>query len=106
MSLEDIQAVIDSAKARGLDHLESFIRHRVPLMPEAKIKETAEVALEIIESVPIFMARASQEARSRKMVKTVQPVLDHAERYFLRPVDLIHEDVRVLRLRERRRGVV
>jgi hypothetical protein len=60
-------------------------------MPDPKIQETAEVALEIIESIPVFLARASQEARSRKMVKTVQPVLDHAERYFLRPVDLIPE---------------
>jgi uncharacterized membrane protein YkvA (DUF1232 family) len=91
MSLDDIQAVIDSAKARGIDHLESFIRQRLPGMTEPKIKETAEVAVEIIESVPVFLARASQEARSRKLVKTVQPVLDHAERYFLRPVDLMPE---------------
>jgi uncharacterized membrane protein YkvA (DUF1232 family) len=91
MSLEDIQAVIDSAKARGVDHLESFIRHRAPAMPEPKVKEAAEVAVEIIESIPIFLARASQEARSRKMSRTIQPVLDHAERYFLRPVDLIPE---------------
>jgi len=91
MSLEDIQAVIDSAKARGVDHLEGFIRHRVPEMPEAKVQEAAEVAIEIIESIPLFLARASQEARSRQMVRTVQPVLDHAERYFLRPMDLIPE---------------
>jgi len=91
MSLEDIQAVIDSAKARGVDHLEGFIRHRAPGMPDPKVKETAEVALEIIESVPIFLARAAQEARMRQMVRTVQPVLDHAERYFLQPVDLIPE---------------
>ena len=91
MSLEDIQAVIDSAKARGVDHLEGFIRQRVPQMTEAKVQEAAEVAIEIIESIPIFLARASQEARSRQMVRTVQPVLDHAERYFLRPMDLIPE---------------
>ena len=91
MSLQDVQAVIESAKARGLTHLEGYIRHRVPGMSDPKIQEAAEVALEIIESVPVFLARASQEARSRKMVKTVQPVLDHAERYFLRPVDLIPE---------------
>ncbi len=91
MSLQDVQAVIDSAKARGLEHLESYIRHRAPGMTEPKVRETAEVALEIIESVPIFLARASQEARSRKMVRTVQPVLKHAEQYFLRPMDLIPE---------------
>jgi uncharacterized membrane protein YkvA (DUF1232 family) len=91
MSLEDVQAVIDSAKARGLENLEGFIRMRAPKMSDGKIAEAAEVAVEIIESVPIFLARAAQEARHRKMVKTVQPVLDHAERYFLRPVDLIPE---------------
>ena len=91
MSLEDIQAVIDSAKARGVDHLEGFIRQKAPGMTEAKVQEAAEVAIEIIESVPIFLARASQEARQRNMVRTVQPVLDHAERYFLRPMDLIPE---------------
>ena len=91
MSLEDVQAVIESAKARGLDHLQGYIRHRAPDMSEPKIQETAEVALEIIESVPIFLARAAQEARSRGMVRTVQPVLEHAEQYFLRPMDLIPE---------------
>lgn len=91
MSLEDVQAVIESAKARGVEHLEGFIRRRVPGITEPKVQEAAEVALEIIESVPIFLARASQEARSRNMVRVVQPVLDHAERYFLRPVDLIPE---------------
>ena len=50
-----------------------------------------EAVEEIIESVPLFLARASQEARQRQMVRTVQPVLDHAEQYFLRPVDLIPE---------------
>jgi uncharacterized membrane protein YkvA (DUF1232 family) len=91
MSLEDIQAVIDSAKVRGLEPLEGFIRRRIPGITDAKVREAADVALEIIESVPIFLARASQEARNRQMVKAVQPVLDHAERYFLRPVDLIPE---------------
>lgn len=91
MSLQDIQAVIDSAKARGIEHLEGFIRKKAPTLPPDKVQETAEVAVEIIEAIPIFLARAAQEARSRQMVGTVQPVLDHAERYFLRPVDLIPE---------------
>jgi uncharacterized membrane protein YkvA (DUF1232 family) len=91
MSMEDIQAVIDSAKARGMDQLEMFIRRRAPTLSDEKVQEAAEVAVEIIESVPIFLARAAQEARSRRMVKTVQPVLDQVEQYFLRPVDLIPE---------------
>jgi uncharacterized membrane protein YkvA (DUF1232 family) len=89
--MADIQAVIDSAKARGIDHLESFIRRKAPALSEEKVLEATEVAMEIIESVPIFLARAAQEARHRQMVKTVQPVLNHAEQYFVRPVDLIPE---------------
>ncbi len=91
MSLEDVQAVIDSAKARGMEQLEGFIRRKAPALPEAKVEEAAEVALEIIDSVPLFLARASQEARQRGMVRAVQPILEHVERYFLRPVDLIPE---------------
>jgi uncharacterized membrane protein YkvA (DUF1232 family) len=91
MNLDDVQAVIDSAKARGLDHLEGFIRRRAPGIPEEKVHEAAEVAVEIIDSVPVFLARARQEARNRQMVRVVQPILDHAEQYFLRPVDLIPE---------------
>ncbi len=91
MSLQDVEAVIESAKSRGPGSLEGFIRRRAPQMPDDKVRETAEVAVEIIESVPVFLARASQEARNRSMVRTVQPVLDHAEQYFLRPVDLIPE---------------
>lgn len=96
MSLDDVQAVIESAKSRGMDPLESFIRGRAPGMPDDQVRETAEVAVEIIESIPVFLARASQEARSRRMVRSVQPVLEHAESYFLRPMDLIPEMTRGL----------
>ncbi len=91
MSMDDVRAVIESAKARGIGHLEIFIRRKVPNISEHRLHEAAEVAVEIIDSVPIFLARASQEARRRGMVKVVQPVLDTAERYFLQPVDLIPE---------------
>ncbi|MBM4183173.1 MAG: DUF1232 domain-containing protein [Gemmatimonadetes bacterium] len=53
--------------------------------------EAAEVATEIIDSIPIFLARARQEALSRGLEGVAGPLLDQAERYFLRPVDLIPE---------------
>jgi uncharacterized membrane protein YkvA (DUF1232 family) len=91
-SLTDMQAVIESAKARGgIDALERYIRKRLPEAEEAEVKEAAEVAVEIIESIPVFLARARQEAAERKMKSVVGPLLDHAERYFLQPVDLIPE---------------
>lgn len=90
--LTDIQAVIESAKSRGgMEALERWIQKRLPEAEEAEVKEAAEVALEIIESIPIFLARARQEAAQRGLRSVVGPLLDHAERYFLQPVDLIPE---------------
>lgn len=91
MDLSDVQAVIQSAKARGLGPLERFIRHRLPEASDAQVEEAAEVAVEIIEAVPIFLARAAQAAEERNLVAVVQPLLDHAADYFTRPVDLIPE---------------
>ncbi len=91
MSIEDIQAVIESARARERGHLEEFIRGRMPGASDEQVREAAETAVEIIEAIPVFLARADQEARRRKLTRTVQPVLGRAERYFLQPVDLIPE---------------
>lgn len=92
LNLTDIQAVIESAKTRGgMEGLERFIQRRLPEAEEAEIAEAAEVALEIIESIPIFLARARQEAAQRALKSVVGPLLDHAENYFLQPVDLIPE---------------
>ena len=91
-SLSDIQAVIESARTRGgMEALERFIEKRLPESEEAEVAEAAEVALEIIESIPIFLARARQEADQRGLASVVGPLLDHAERYFLQPIDLIPE---------------
>ncbi len=91
MNLTEVQAVIDSAKARGMDHLERYIRGRLPDAQESEVREAAAVALEVIETVPVFLARAAQEAKTRNLTVVVQPLLDHAERYFLEPVDLMPE---------------
>ena len=91
-SLTDIQAVIESAKARGgMDALERFIQKRLPEAEAAEVREAAEVAVEVIDSIPIFLARARQEAEERGLRTVVGPLLDHAEHYFLQPVDLIPE---------------
>jgi hypothetical protein len=90
--VSDVQAVIESARIRGgLDALEKFIRKRLPEAEDHEVKEAAEVAVEIIESMPIFLARARQEAAERKLQSVVGPLLDHAEQYFLQPMDLIPE---------------
>jgi len=92
MQISDVQAVIESARARGgMDALEKFIRRRLPEAEDEEIREAAEVAVEIIESIPVFLARARQEADERNLRSVVGPLLNHAEQYFLQPMDLIPE---------------
>jgi hypothetical protein len=57
--LDDIQAVIDSAKTRETDTLSRFIRRRLPEATEAEVSDASGLAVEIIDSVPLFLARAS-----------------------------------------------
>lgn len=91
-AVRDVQAVIESAKARGgIESLERFIQNRLPDAEEAEVREAAEVSVEIIESIPVFLARARQEADERHLRSVVGPLLDHAEQYFLQPMDLIPE---------------
>lgn len=91
-TLADIVAIIESAKARGgKEALERHVAKTLPEASEAEVQEAAEVAMEVIESIPIFLARARQEAAERGLNSVVTPLLDHAERYYLQPVDLIPE---------------
>jgi len=91
LNLASIQAVIESAKARGDEPLRKFVREGLPSATDAEVDEAVETAVEIIETVPILLASAAQEADERNMTVVVQPVLDHAERYFLAPMDLLPE---------------
>jgi uncharacterized membrane protein YkvA (DUF1232 family) len=91
VKLEEVQAVIDSAKARGSDQLATYIRSRLPEASDAHVHDAASVLLEIIESVPLILAAAAQGAEDRNLTHVVQPVLDRAVRYFLHPVDLMPE---------------
>ena len=89
--LKDIQAVIDSAKVRDDGKLEEFIRRSSPDSTDEEIAGTAKVATEVVEMVPIVLAAAAQCARELGLTSVVTPVLEHATRYFVNPVDLIPE---------------
>ena len=91
MNLEEIQAVIDSAKARGTDQLATYVRGRMPDASDRDVHDTAAVLLEIIESVPLILAAAARGAEQRNLAHVVQPVLDRVVRYFLHPLDLMPE---------------
>lgn len=91
-SIPDILAVIESAKARGgAEMLERFVANSLPRAEELEVREASAVALEIIESIPVFLARARQAGHERGLASLVTPLLDRAERYYLQPVDLIPE---------------
>ena len=91
-TLADIVAIIDSAKARdGKGMLERHIARVLPEATDAEVSEAADVAIEVIDSIPVFLARARQEGEERGMSSFVNPVLDHAEQYYLQPLDLIPE---------------
>jgi uncharacterized membrane protein YkvA (DUF1232 family) len=88
----DLMAVIASAKARGgVEAMERWIRKRLPEATNEEISEAADVCVEIIDSIPVFLARAHQEAQERGLSSVVEPLLQHAEQYFLQPMDLIPE---------------
>ena len=90
--MSDILAIIESAKARGgIEALERFVAKAMPEAEKLEVEEAAEVALEVIESVPIFLARARQEAGERGLTSMVLPLLAHAERYYVQPMDVIPE---------------
>jgi uncharacterized membrane protein YkvA (DUF1232 family) len=91
MNLDEIQAVIESAKSRGPDQLAKYVRGRLPDASELDVQDAAAVLLEIIESVPLILAAAAQGAEDRNLLHVVQPVLDRAVRYFLHPLDLMPE---------------
>jgi uncharacterized membrane protein YkvA (DUF1232 family) len=91
-ALPDILAVIESAKARGgVETLERFIRKALPDAKDDEVREAADVALEVIESVPVFLARARQASRERGLSALVLPLLELAEQYYLQPMDLLPE---------------
>ena len=91
MSLVDIQAVIESAKGRGTGSLERLVRRRWPDATDAEVRDAISVTIEIIDSIPVFIARARQEAEERHLESVVNPVLDRATRYFLKPLDFVPE---------------
>jgi uncharacterized membrane protein YkvA (DUF1232 family) len=91
MDIADVQAVIESARTRGREPLIRYLRRQMPEAGEAQVEDTADLAVEIIDSVPVLMARAAQAAEERNLVPVVTPLLERAVIYFTRPVDLIPE---------------
>lgn len=91
MNIEDVLAVIESAKVRDQGKLLEFVRACAPDATDEEVAEAAELAVEVIESVPILLARAAQAADQRRLRVVVMPLLEHISAYYIEPVDLIPE---------------
>ena len=83
VNLADVRAVIDSAKVRDEGRLEDFIRATSPNSTDREVADAASVAIEVVETVPLLLARAAQAAEERGLGVVVNPLLDHAARYFI-----------------------
>jgi uncharacterized membrane protein YkvA (DUF1232 family) len=91
-AVADIVAIIQSAKARdGRATLERHVAKVLPEASETEIREAVDVATEVIESIPVLLARARQESHARGLEAVIDPLLDRAERYYVQPLDLIPE---------------
>ncbi len=91
LNLRDVQAVIESAKVRDNGKLQEFIRSVAPGTTREEVNEAADLAVEVIETVPVLLARAHQAAEQRHLKVVVMPLLEQVTRYFVNPVDLIPE---------------
>jgi len=91
MDLSDVNAVITSARARDDGSLMRFLRGRLPGSPEAELMDAAALCREIIDSLPVFLARAWQAAGEREVESVVEPILQQATGYLLSPVDVLPE---------------
>jgi len=91
-----VLAVLASARERDGKQGNAGLTHYVAdalgdSASEEEVQEAAQVAWEIIESVPLFIVHARHEADEKGFAEIVDPLLSTAEAYYLHPVDLIPE---------------
>lgn len=91
MNTDDVRAVIASARNRGPEPLDRFIGERMTDPAPGQVEEARVLCIEIIESVPGFLELAAKTAEDRALTELVDPILEHANRYFVTPIDMIPE---------------
>jgi len=89
--MDNVRAVIDSAKTRDRGRLEARVRALAPEATPDEIRETVASLTAVVDSVPALLALADQEAELRGLSSVVRPLLQRAVRYFLAPVDVVPE---------------
>ncbi len=89
--LEDVHAVIQSAKARDRGRLAEAVQARVPGADDETVRQMSASALATIESIPALLILADDEAQRLGITRVVRPLLRYAVRYFVEPMDVVPE---------------
>lgn len=88
----DVRAVIESARARdGEEALRAYVARRNPEADADGVARLTAEASASIDAIPDLLRRAHREAEERDVGHVVGPLLERAERYFLKPIDLMPE---------------
>lgn len=86
----EIRALI--ARCRGQGPMAQVLRSRLgAAAPEREVAEAAAFCREILDAVPLLIDRVREAAAGQGHGPLVEPMLAHAEAYFLRSADVLPE---------------
>lgn len=86
-----IRRIIAEQNNRGGISIEQFIRVRARDNSEAEIRDSIDYCREIIDAVPVIMDQVRRTAEERGFSNWVEPLVAHAEDYFLESEDYLPE---------------
>lgn len=89
-----IRAIIAKQRAQGHGSavLATALRNRIgSRATPAEIDEAVAFCREILDAVPILIDRLREAARQQGVAALIEPMLAHAEAYFVNPVDVLPE---------------
>lgn len=89
-----IRAIIAEHRARGQGAaaLGTALRNRMGSRATAsEVDEAVAFCREILDAVPILIDRLREAARKQGVAALIEPMLAHAEAYFVNPVDVLPE---------------
>ena len=86
-----IRRIIAEQDGRGAVSIEQFIRVRARNNTEAEIRDSIDYCREIINAVPVIIDQVRKTAEERGFSNWVEPLVAHAEDYFLEAEDYLPE---------------
>ena len=88
---DSIRRIIAEQDGRGAVSIEQFIRVRARNNTEAEIRDSIDYCREIINAVPVIIDQVRKTAEERGFSNWVEPLVAHAEDYFLEAEDYLPE---------------